>query len=833
MPMGHSLSVLRKEQRVNASVLLKSHQDYQPDHLVDLLRQRSIRQGRQRAFTFLSHEHERVVSYAELDQYARRIAAELQRCGYAGQRALLLFPPGLEYLASFFGCLYAGVAAVPIYPSNPGQLAQILPQLLAIIADAQVTVVLSTALTIGMSHELAQMAPELGALSWISIDSLPEGSEEDWRQPDVTAQDLAFLQYSPGMRRTLRSVLLSHANLLANSSEIAAAFGTTEDSVMVSWLPPYHDTGLISGLLQPLYRGCLGVMMEPMAFLQRPRRWLEAITYYGADLSGGPNFAYDLCVRRIAPAERAGLDLSSWRLAFNGAEPVHTQTLARFNEAFAPLGFQPKAHYMCYGLAEMPVQQLFQPPRSAELAALTGSVSTELTEPDLLDVSLPLTPIQHWFFAQSHPVPAHWNKAVLLEVRVRLVPALLANAVRELLARHAALRLRFTQTPEGWSQHCAGHKAVDQPLVHYYDLRGLDETAWRSEFKQTAAMLHTSLDLTAGPLLRVGYFDLGADRPGRLLLLAHHLVSDTVSWRILLEDLQVAYMQLRTARPVSLPEPTSSYAAWAQHLASAAVRAELADAVQGWLAELAAPPPSLPLDLADGPNEVAAECKLGVTLDTAQTALLEQSAAAAYGADLFEVLLTALALTLAEWTGAAVQQINLENHRPTTLPNQPDLSRTVGWFTSIYPVRLEPGSADAPGMALRLVREQLQHAREWGERYWLLRRLSPDPALRAQLAALPQAELVVNYMGHLETPANDAALFRPASEPVGPLYAPDSPRAHLIALGMAVVGGRLELRWSYSMHHHRRETIEWLARRMLGQLELLSVHCQTLAAARR
>ncbi|TSC32695.1 non-ribosomal peptide synthetase [Corallococcus sp. Z5C101001] len=328
--------------------------DFAFSTLVELLRIRARDQGDRRGFTFLldGETDEAHLTYAELDQKARAIAAALQARGAQGQRALLLYPPGLDYIAGFFGCLYAGVIAVPIYPPDPMRLARTLPRLLAISQDAQATVALTTDFIYGMGEMLFEQAPELRELHWIATDTLDAEVAEGWRDPGVATDTRVFLQYTSGSTSSPKGVVLTHGNLLHNSKLIHSCFGHSTESQGVIWLPPYHDMGLIGGILQPLYGGFPVTLFSPVDFLKRPMRWLEAISRYKATTSGGPNFAFDLCVRKSTPEERAKLDLSQWDLAFNGAEPIMPDTLRRFAEAFGPQGFRSEAIYPCYGLAE-------------------------------------------------------------------------------------------------------------------------------------------------------------------------------------------------------------------------------------------------------------------------------------------------------------------------------------------------------------------------------------------------------------------------------------------------------------------------------------------------
>ena len=319
--------------------------------LVELLRGRAGHKPGGRAYTFLidGEADEATLTYSALDREARAIGAMLQDQLAAGQRALLLYPPGLPYITAFFGCLYAGVVAVPAYPPRHHRH---LSRLHTVAADAQAVAVLTTAPALAKMRAGLAEVPGLAGLRWITTDGPGGGLWESWREPEITGETLAFLQYTSGSTAAPKGVMVSHANLLHNMGLIQAAFGLTGQSDIVSWLPLYHDMGLIGNLLQALYLGAPCTLLSPAAFLQRPLRWLQAISRHRAAFSGGPNFAYDLCVDRIAPEQRAGLDLSSWATAFNGAEPVRAETLERFARAFAPCGFRREACRPVYGLAE-------------------------------------------------------------------------------------------------------------------------------------------------------------------------------------------------------------------------------------------------------------------------------------------------------------------------------------------------------------------------------------------------------------------------------------------------------------------------------------------------
>lgn len=321
---------------------------------IDILSWRVLNEPERTAYTFLLNGEieEVILNYAALDRRVRAIAAMLQSLGAAGKRALLLFPTGLDYITTFFGCFYAGVVAIPAYPPRPGRQDRTLAKLQAIVANASPDFVLTTSLLLSEVDALCKHAPGFRSMHWLTSENISEELAEHWQPPEVQGHDLALLQYTSGSTSEPKGVMLSHNNLLYNAALIEQSMEHTDETRGVMWLPPYHDMGLMGGVLQPLYAGRPMTLMSPTAFAQRPIRWLQAISRTRATNSGGPCFAYDLCARKITKEQRAGLDLNSWSVAFVGAEPVQLASLRRFAEVFRPCGFRWEAFYPCYGLAE-------------------------------------------------------------------------------------------------------------------------------------------------------------------------------------------------------------------------------------------------------------------------------------------------------------------------------------------------------------------------------------------------------------------------------------------------------------------------------------------------
>ncbi len=295
------------------------------------------------------------LSYADLDREARAIAARIQDQAGPGDRALLLFAPGLEFVSAFFGCHYAGVVPVPAYPPRPDRLAQCRESLGQIAADCSPRVILADRI-VAPFVPTGGTVPALADVPLIVTDALDPGGGRRWREPRWDGDALALLQYTSGSTADPKGVMVSHRNMMHNQRVILTALEHYRHiGVGVNWLPPYHDLGLIGGILQTVYRGAFLVLLSPISFVQNPFNWLKAISRYRADTSGAPNFAYDLCVQRSTPDERAALDLSNWSVAAIGSEPVNPRTMEEFTAAFAPANFRPEAFYPCYGLAEATV----------------------------------------------------------------------------------------------------------------------------------------------------------------------------------------------------------------------------------------------------------------------------------------------------------------------------------------------------------------------------------------------------------------------------------------------------------------------------------------------
>lgn len=319
--------------------------------LLELLEHRALKQPNDNAYTFLTdgENNEEKLTYKELYDKAISLAIELQKHNLQGERILLLFNPGLDFIISFFACIAAGSIAIPAYPPK---LNRNMVRLQTIAEDAQAKLALTTHQIHQSVDNKLQDTPILEQIQWLASDTIPNNSPSNWQRPVLYDDSIAFLQYTSGSTSAPKGVMVTHENILYNEEMIKHGFGHGKKEVVVGWLPVFHDMGLIGNVLQPIYIGAPSIFMAPNSFLQKPIRWLKTITKHKATTSGGPNFAYDLCAQKITAEQKEELDLSSWKLAFCGAEPINPETAENFYQAFKSCGYKKESFYPCYGLAE-------------------------------------------------------------------------------------------------------------------------------------------------------------------------------------------------------------------------------------------------------------------------------------------------------------------------------------------------------------------------------------------------------------------------------------------------------------------------------------------------
>ncbi|HEV2149199.1 MAG TPA: non-ribosomal peptide synthase/polyketide synthase [Longimicrobiaceae bacterium] len=471
---------------------------------------------------------------------------------------------------------------------------------------------------------------------------------------------------------------------------------------------------------------------------------------------------------------------------------------------------------------ELTPRQLFENPTIAALArvarATVAPAGRRDGEPAASGV-VPLAPVQRWFFAQEMPERHHWNMPVLLEARGRVDAELLERALAAVVERHDALRARFREDGGAWVQEiAAAGDAVVPAVVDLSHLRPGEEDA---ALERAGARVQSALDLTAGPLMRAVIFRLGAPRADRLLLAVHHLSVDGVSWRVLMEDLGAAYSGAEAA----LPPESTPFRAWVLRLDAHARSGGFDAELPYWTDGARHAAVSLPLDYADGraANTAGTTRTLTVALSPMESAALLRDVPPVYRTQVNDALLTALARAMSGWTGGPVL-VELEGHGREDLFEAVDLSRTVGWFTTLFPVLLDPGNAPSPGAALRTVKEQLRAVPGRGIGYGALRWLGSAPA-REALAALPEPEVTFNYLGQVEAEGGADAPFALTLDTAGPAISPAAWRPRLLEVDAMVEGGSLRFVWRYSRMAHREETVRRLAERVLAELRSLIVHC--------
>ena len=468
-------------------------------------------------------------------------------------------------------------------------------------------------------------------------------------------------------------------------------------------------------------------------------------------------------------------------------------------------------------------KELFQNPTVGALAAVVRTSTTVQAEQGLVSGSAGLTPIQHWFFAQQMPAAHHYNQSLILQVLQPLAPALLAQSLQVLTRQHDALRLRFQQRDGTWQADHA--EPSDQDLLQTIDLSRLDAPQQTAAIEQYGERLQAGLDLSTGPLLRAIYFQLG-EQPGRLMLVCHHLIVDGVSWRVLLEDLQTVYTQLMQGQAPRLGAKSSSWKQWSHRLQEYAGSAALQEERAFWQRQEASAAAPLDVDFPQGDATLASDASATAELSVESTNALLTRVPAAYRTQINDVLLASLACALGDWTAQPCMTIDLEGHGREDLFADLDTSRTIGWFTSTYPLQLQLDRARDYSATLKTVKEQLRAIPRHGIGYGLLRYLSAADHAAAPDAA--GAAISFNYFGQVDNALHQSTLFGPASEAHGATRSARHRRHHEVAINAIVSAGQLRLSFSYSGQRFKTETMEALAAHYLRHLHAIIAHCVAL-----
>jgi non-ribosomal peptide synthase protein (TIGR01720 family) len=478
-------------------------------------------------------------------------------------------------------------------------------------------------------------------------------------------------------------------------------------------------------------------------------------------------------------------------------------------------------------------RQLFQYQTIAELATVATLAETTTAEQEPISGPVPLTPIQHWFFEQDLADMHQYNQAMMLACPQAVDAAALAKALQHLVRHHDALRLRFTHDAAGWHQRNAGPEEVASSILTTTDLSGYPDAEQAAQMHLLATNAQASLDLHNGPLLRAVLFHLGASKRARLLIAVHHLAVDAVSWRVLVEDLATAYRQAQAAQPAQLPPKTTSFRRWAEQLAAFAQTPAAIRDLAHWRNPARQQIAPLPVDRSYDPAANTEDSARTVveTLTQEETHDLLQKVPKAYHTHINEVLLAALGATMREWTGSPLTLVDLEGHGRETFLDDIDLSRTVGWFTSIFPVLLDVTEATQPGPLLMTIKEQLRAIPDRGVGYGILRYLRHGDGVAEELRQLPAAEISFNYLGQLDGGPPSEGDFEPTDESTGTAFSPRARRRYLLDILSNVSGGQLRCTWVYSEQVHDQATIANLAQRFGDHLRAIISHCLALESS--
>ncbi|MDP1419335.1 non-ribosomal peptide synthase/polyketide synthase [Peribacillus simplex] len=460
-------------------------------------------------------------------------------------------------------------------------------------------------------------------------------------------------------------------------------------------------------------------------------------------------------------------------------------------------------------------KQMFEHQTISELAQVVKEEQGVQAEQGAVTGDLILTPIQQWFFEQNHPNPHHWNQSMFFRTKERLDIVLLEKSVRNLLIHHDALRLRYERLPDGaWKQRNEGIE--EQSTLTVISLEEVPQAEWHQVIQAEIDTAQASVHLHAGPLMRMVYFDEGEKRPGRLFWAIHHLAVDGVSWRILLEDLQTGYNQASQAQKIQLPTKSTSFKAWSEKLRHYAESGIVQEVRDYWERQSEQEGAMIPVDATlEDPANTATE-EITVVLDEKETRALLQEISSTHRVQINEVLLAALVQATAAWTGHPTLTLDLEGHGREEIIEDVDLSRSVGWFTSIYPVHLNITGANTPIAALKAVKEQVRQIPNKGVDYGILRYL--NPAMRERFQSQITPSISFNYLGQFDQMFSDDAMFAPETGFTRLDHAPGSKRSHLIDVIGIVTDGKLHFTWVYNVGQFAKSTIQSVSENMLHQL---------------
>jgi amino acid adenylation domain-containing protein/non-ribosomal peptide synthase protein (TIGR01720 family) len=468
---------------------------------------------------------------------------------------------------------------------------------------------------------------------------------------------------------------------------------------------------------------------------------------------------------------------------------------------------------------------LFDHPTVAGLSTVADRASVNAHEDETITGDVALTPIQRMFFKWKIVDRNHYNQAVMLKLRIGTDVERLKSVLQHLIEYHDGLRLRFTQEDTEWKAY---YVPSDQLSFERVDLRRIEDAGARTAaIEEIAAATQPTVDIRQGPMMRVVYFDCGEHEPARLLVVIQHLTVDGVSWRILLDDLQRGYEQLQRGEPLDLGPKTTSFRRWATELIEQAQSPDRRREVDYWTLQPWDRACLLPLDGRGDDLTTGSARSLRVSLTVEETHALLREVPEAYHTQINEVLMTALGRAVGAWIGEGYVVVDMEGHGREEVVEGVDLSKTLGWFTAIFPILLRTSVEEEIGDALKRVKEQLRRVPQHGIGFGMLKYLSNDEAIRTEMRAIPGAQLNFNYLGQFDQVADTDAVIRGADESCGPAQSSKNPLPTLITINSTVHGGRLEMVWTYSQEAHRSETAERLAERYMEELRNIIEHCRS------
>jgi amino acid adenylation domain-containing protein/non-ribosomal peptide synthase protein (TIGR01720 family) len=611
----------------------------------------------------------------------------------------------------------------------------------------------------------------------------------------------------------IREALVLAGEKTGRQHLVAYIVPTQEDAPLVLGLRQYLESKLPQYLIPSSFRLVKEFPLTPSGKIDR------LVLPQSVSLSGDAETPYQEAItpieqqlvniwQEVLGLEQVGINDNFFELG--GDSIISLQVISKANQV---------------GLRLTP-KQLFQHQTIAQLAMVTNQLESISAEQGLVAGTFPLTPIQKWFFAENFSHPHHFNQSVMLDVPSDIDVVALKNAIAQLISHHDLLRVQFQQVESRWQPLITPAWEIEAYFTQL-DLMALPQEQVQSTIEDTAESIQGSLNLSTGQIFRAVWFNLGNQRTSRLLLVIHHLVVDGVSWRILLEDLQNIYDCLKNGQAPQLPAKTTSFSQWAERLTSYASSEELRSQLTYWLTTLQQPVTSLPLDYPEGENSEASSRMVSVALKSEETTALLQEVPATYQTQINDVLLTALVQSFTQSIGCPTLLFDLEGHGRESLFEDVDLARTVGWFTSIFPVILNLAGIDHPGEALKTVKEQLRAIPNRGIGYGILRYLSQESAIIESLSSLPQAEICFNYLGQFAGLLTESSSFKLASESSGNGQSQRNHRSYVLEIDSLIVNGCLQINWTYSQNLHQPSTIESLAENYLENLRSLINHCQS------